>query len=247
MQLSPSANSLHLHVNNQLSGTSLNDNSANYSSTVDLHHKVNHCLDNNNNSFVFKEKPGMLQTLFKNLKKKTKNFLPMHSQANQAFMRKVPPGSEADNILVGVVDFLERPLSVFIRLKNATILGDLTEVPVPTRFLFILLGPQSKPGRYHEIGRSLATVMSDEVFHDVAYKSKNREDLLSGIDEFLDAVTILPPGTWDPNIRIEPPSSIPSQDFRKKPEAIKAIKSQKSIEDEEEKIREESGLKRTDK
>lgn len=126
-------------------------------------------------------------------------------------------------------------------------LGDLTEVPVPTRFLFILLGPQGKPDRYHEIGRSLATVMSDEVFHDVAYKSKDRNDLLAGIDEFLDAVTCLPPGAWDPKIRIEPPQTLPSQDFRKKPEATKVIKSQKSIEDEEEKIREESGLKRTHK
>ena len=41
--------------------------------------------------------------------------------------------------------------------------GDLTEVPVPTRFIFILLGPQGNQGRYHEIGRSIATLMSDEV------------------------------------------------------------------------------------
>ena len=27
--------------------------------------------------------------------------------------------------------------------------------------------------------------MSDEVFHDVAYKAKKREHLLAGIDEFL--------------------------------------------------------------
>lgn len=148
---------------------------------------------------------------------------------------------------VGEVDFLERPISIFIRLKNSVMLGDLTEVPVPTRFLFILLGPKSKPGRYHEIGRSLATIMSDEVFHDVAYKSKTREDLLAGVDEFLDAVTCLPPGAWDPKIRIEPPSTLPSQDFRKIPDSEKVIKSQKSIEDEEEKIREESGLKRTDR
>lgn len=53
--------------------------------------------------------------------------------------------------------------------------------------------------------------MSDEVFHDVAYKAKNRNHLLAGIDEFLDAVTVLPPGEWDPAIRIEPPAAIPSQ------------------------------------
>lgn len=57
-------------------------------------------------------------------------------------MRKIPHGAEASNILVGEVDFLEKTLSAFIRLKQATLFGDLTEVPVPTRFLFLLLGPQ---------------------------------------------------------------------------------------------------------
>jgi hypothetical protein len=65
--------------------------------------------------------------------------------------------------------------------------------------------------RYHEVGRAMATLMSDEVFHDVAYKAKNRGHLLAGVDEFLDAVTVLPPGEWDPSIRIEPPAAIPSQ------------------------------------
>ncbi|XP_023254206.1 sodium bicarbonate cotransporter 3-like, partial [Seriola lalandi dorsalis] len=53
------------------------------------------------------------------------------------------------------------------------------------------------------------------IFHDVAYKAKDRNDLLSGIDEFLDQVTVLPPGEWDPSIRIEPPKSVPSQEKRK--------------------------------
>ena len=57
--------------------------------------------------------------------------------------------------------------------------------------------------------------MADEVFHDVAYKAKKREHLLAGIDEFLDAVTVLPPGEWDPSIRIEPPTIVPSQEGRK--------------------------------
>jgi sodium bicarbonate transporter 10 len=57
----------------------------------------------------------------------------------------------------------------------------------------------------------MATLMSDEVFHDVAYKARNRGHLLAGVDEFLDAVTVLPPGEWDPSIRIEPPAAVPSQ------------------------------------
>ncbi|RWS12874.1 sodium bicarbonate cotransporter 3-like protein [Dinothrombium tinctorium] len=168
----------------------------------------------------------------------------LQHRANQAFMRKIPPGSEADNILVGEVDFLDHAISAFVRLHQACHLGDLTEVPVPTRFLFILLGPHSIPGRYHEVGRAMATLMSDEVFHDVAYKAKSRQDLLAGVDEFLDAVTILPPGAWDPSIRIEPPQQIPSQDARKKGE-LQEQKTEELEEEDEEKEREQNGLKRT--
>ncbi|XP_067366336.1 sodium bicarbonate cotransporter 3-like isoform X7 [Channa argus] len=131
------------------------------------------------------------------------------------FMKKIPPGAEASNVLVGEVDFLERPIIAFIRLSPAVLLTGLTEVPVPTRFLFLLLGPFGKGPQYHEIGRSIATLMTDEIFHDVAYKARDRNDLLSGIDEFLDQVTVLPPGEWDPSIRIEPPKSVPSQEKRK--------------------------------
>ena len=133
---------------------------------------------------------------------------PPHPKVNSHFMKKIPKGAEASNILVGEVKFLEKPLSAFIRLQEAVILGDLTEVPVPTRFLFVMLGPQGNLQTYHEIGRAMATVMSDEVFHDVAYKAKQRDHLLAGLDEFLDAVTVLPPGEWDPSIRIEPPQNV---------------------------------------
>lgn len=32
-----------------------------------------------------------------------------------------------------------------------------------------------------------------------------------GIDDFLDHVTVLPPGEWDPKTRIEPPKSVPNK------------------------------------
>ncbi|XP_078702366.1 sodium-driven chloride bicarbonate exchanger-like isoform X3 [Branchiostoma floridae x Branchiostoma belcheri] len=137
------------------------------------------------------------------------------SVPSKHFMRKIPEGSEASNVLVGEVDFLKRPIIAFVRLSHSLLLGDITEVPIPTRFLFFMLGPQGNQKQYHEVGRAIATLMSDEVFHNVAYRAKNRQDLLAGIDEFLDQVTVLPPGEWDPNIRIEPPSNIPSQEGRK--------------------------------
>ncbi|XP_067858895.1 sodium bicarbonate cotransporter 3-like isoform X4 [Heptranchias perlo] len=139
------------------------------------------------------------------------------SKVDMNFMRKIPPGAEASNVLVGEVDFLERPIIAFVRLSPAILLSGLTEVPIPTRFLFLMLGPSGKAQQYHEIGRSIATLMTDEIFHDVAYKAKDRTDLLAGIDEFLDQVTVLPPGEWDPSIRIEPPKNVPSQEKRKLP------------------------------
>nr|XP_060633860.1 sodium-driven chloride bicarbonate exchanger isoform X6 [Anolis sagrei ordinatus] len=139
------------------------------------------------------------------------------SKVDMHFMKKIPPGAEASNILVGELEFLERAVVAFVRLSPAVLLSGLAEVPIPTRFLFILLGPLGKGQQYHEIGRSIGTLMTDEVFHDVAYKAKDRNDLLAGIDEFLDQVTVLPPGEWDPAIRIEPPKNIPSQEKRKIP------------------------------
>ncbi|XP_072310557.1 electrogenic sodium bicarbonate cotransporter 1-like isoform X2 [Eucyclogobius newberryi] len=140
---------------------------------------------------------------------------PEKDQLKNKFMKKLPRDAEASNVLVGEVDFMESPFVAFVRLQQAVMLGALTEVPLPTRFLFVLLGPKGKAKSYHEIGRAIATLMSDEVFHDIAYKAKNRQDLLAGIEEFLDEVIVLPPGEWDPDIRIEPPKSLPSSDKRK--------------------------------
>ncbi|XP_032903081.1 sodium bicarbonate cotransporter 3 isoform X5 [Amblyraja radiata] len=166
--------------------------------------------------------PGILET--KSIENKTtcnsasrENSTVDFSKVDMNFMKKIPAGAEASNVLVGEVNFLERPIIAFVRLSPAILLTGLTEVPIPTRFLFLMLGPSGKAQQYHEIGRSIATLMTDEIFHDVAYKAKDRTDLLAGIDEFLDQVTVLPPGEWDPSIRIEPPKSVPSQEKRKCP------------------------------
>ncbi|NXD31148.1 S4A4 protein, partial [Spelaeornis formosus] len=139
---------------------------------------------------------------------------PSSDQLRNKFIKKIPKDAEASNVLVGEVEFLEKPFVAFVRLLQATMLGGVTEVPVPTRFLFILLGPAGKARSYNEIGRAIATLMVDDLFSDVAYKARDREDLIAGIDEFLDEVIVLPPGEWDPNIRIEPPKKVPSADKR---------------------------------
>ncbi|PAV90244.1 hypothetical protein WR25_18242 [Diploscapter pachys] len=112
------------------------------------------------------------------------------SKGNIHFLKKLPLGVEASNVLIGEVDFLHRHICAFIRLKKAYQLGDLTEVPVPSRFIFLLLGPTGHGQQYKEIGRAISTLMADEIFHDVAYGARNKADLLDGVDEFLDSVTV---------------------------------------------------------
>ncbi|XP_072880616.1 sodium bicarbonate cotransporter 3 isoform X8 [Hemitrygon akajei] len=185
-------------------------------------HSDPHLLERNGILASPQSAPGILET--KSVENKSsysnasrENSTVDFSKVDMNFMKKIPAGAEASNVLVGEVDFLERPIIAFIRLSPAILLTGLTEVPIPTRFLFLMLGPSGKAQQYHEIGRSIATLMTDEIFHDVAYKAKDRTDLLAGIDEFLDQVTVLPPGEWDPSIRIEPPKCVPSQEKRKFP------------------------------
>ncbi|XP_066447131.1 anion exchange protein 4 isoform X1 [Eleutherodactylus coqui] len=135
---------------------------------------------------------------------------PSREQLKNKFRRKIPDGTEAANILVGEVDFLTQPFATFIRLKDAAVLGTLTEVALPTRFIFILLGPRRNVRAYHEIGRAMATLLTDELFQKISYKAMNRDELTTGIDDFLDEVAVLPPGKWDPTVRIQPPKFLPS-------------------------------------
>ncbi len=75
----------------------------------------------------------------------------------------MPHGAEAVNILVGETNFLKHPIAAFVRLKEACRLGEMTEVPVPTRFMFILLGTAGNGSKYQQIGRAMGTLFSDEV------------------------------------------------------------------------------------
>lgn len=55
------------------------------------------------------------------------------SQIDLHFMKKIPPGAEASNVLVGELEFLDRPVVAFVRLAPAVLLNGLAEVPITTR------------------------------------------------------------------------------------------------------------------
>ncbi|OXA59571.1 Electroneutral sodium bicarbonate exchanger 1 [Folsomia candida] len=128
-------------------------------------------------------------------------------EKNVQFLRKIPANAECANIMVGQIQLLtglKQPVAAFLKLKDATILGNLTEVPLPTRFVFVLLAPHGT--NIMEIGRAVGTLLTDPGFKELAYKAETKERILQGIDLFLNTTSILPPATWDASIRLEPPS-----------------------------------------
>lgn len=81
----------------------------------------------------------------------------------QDIMRRIPVGSEVSTVLVGKVEYMTRPALAFVRLSQGEFLENLTEVPLPVRFVFIVLGPDTAGMDYHEVGRSISTLMSNQV------------------------------------------------------------------------------------
>lgn len=76
---------------------------------------------------------------------------------------RIPADAEATSVMVGTLNQLERPVLAFVRLAKGVELDGLTEVDIPCRFIFIMLGPSDKEDTYYEIGRSISTLMSDQV------------------------------------------------------------------------------------
>uniref|UniRef100_A0A672IAU3 Anion exchange protein n=1 Tax=Salarias fasciatus TaxID=181472 RepID=A0A672IAU3_SALFA len=116
------------------------------------------------------------------------------------------------------VEFLEQPAMAFVRLSEAVLLESVLEVPVPVRFLFVLLGPSQSNVDYHEIGRSFSTLMSDKNFHEVAYFADDRQDLLNGINEFLDCSIVIPPSDVEGKDLLKTVADFQKQMLRKRKE-----------------------------
>ncbi|XP_077473107.1 anion exchange protein 3 [Stigmatopora argus] len=133
-------------------------------------------------------------------------------------LAKIPRDAEAVIVLVGCVEFLEQPAMAFVRLNEAVLLESVLEVPVPVRFIFVLLGPSQSNVDYHEIGRSFSTLMSDKNFHEVAYFADNRQDLLNGINEFLDYSIVIPPSDVEGKDLLKTVADFQKQMLRKRKE-----------------------------
>ncbi|XP_071340972.1 anion exchange protein 2b isoform X5 [Trachinotus anak] len=150
-------------------------------------------------------------------------------------LEKIPENAEATVVLVGSVDFLEQPTMAFVRLQEAVELESVLEVPVPVRFLFVLLGPPTTSMDYHQIGRSISTLMSDKQFHEAAYLADDRQDLLNAINSFLDCSIVLPPSEMGGDELLRSVARFQREMLRKREEqGVKLLaKEPKSLEEKE--------------
>lgn len=202
----------HRHVNEHDRGFRFKRNYSSYTSLQNLNDakpKIvsNMPLDNHHTAVDMKEELTFTSSN-EDLKKVQNDYI----------LKRIPVGAEATVVLVGAVDFLDQPTIAFVRLAEGVLMPNITEVNIPVRFMFTLLGPRNADLDYHEIGRSISTLMSNTSFHKVAYKANERRELLSAINEFLDDSIVLPPGDW------ERQALLPFDELRAKSEAIRKRK-----------------------
>lgn len=139
---------------------------------------------------------------------------------NEYLLKYLPANCEGVSVMTGVASYLDQPTIAFIRLAEAIKIPNVLEVAVPVRFLFILLGPKTQDLDYHEVGRSIATLMSNKPFASIAYKANSRKELTSAMNDFLDGSLVLPPGKMDKE------ALLPFEELKEKSEMIRNRKRQ---------------------
>uniref|UniRef100_A0A8C1MVL6 Anion exchange protein n=1 Tax=Cyprinus carpio TaxID=7962 RepID=A0A8C1MVL6_CYPCA len=101
--------------------------------------------------------------------------------------------AEASMVLVGALEFLERPTIAFVRLRDAVVLESALETLVPVRFIFILIGPTTTDMDYHECGRAMAALLADKAFNQAAFQAQSDGELTDAVGDFMDCCIVIPP------------------------------------------------------
>jgi len=113
------------------------------------------------------------------------------------------------------VDFVDKQALVFVRLQKPIELAGLLEIKLLTRFVVLIIGPEDSEKQLLQIGRTMATILTDDICREFAYLAKNSEDIMKMMDRFMQDTYVIPPSEWDPSIRIEPPPKYMSKVKRK--------------------------------
>ena len=112
-------------------------------------------------------------------------------------MASLPDDSEGALTLCAAIESISKPIVAFVRLAESKLFKNALEIPLPLRFMFVVLTPKySEDIDCHEVGRAFSTLMSNKYLHDICYSFESKSDLLTVINNFLDESIVLPPGDW---------------------------------------------------
>ena len=156
-------------------------------------------------------------------------------KVNRPFLKKLPDNSEGAVVLVGKLDLIKKPISVFIRMLKPVVLEDLPEVDIPTRYLYFVLGEKLSC----DIGKAMGSAFADKSFTKLIYDADSKQEVIGAFDEFVDNIKTLP-RDWNPKNYIEPPAGENEKEKELQEDVEDAI-------DDDRRNRESSGLVRTGK
>ena len=66
------------------------------------------------------------------------------SNPSASLLNKLSKDAERISVMVGTLEALSAPLLVFVRLRDTLVMNHLTNPPLPTRFICILIGPPER-------------------------------------------------------------------------------------------------------
>ncbi len=108
-------------------------------------------------------------------------------------------------------------------MENAVELLGMLEIKLYSRFIVLLIGPEESEKQLLQIGRTMATILTDDICREFAYIAKDSEDIMRMMDRFMQDTYVIPPSEWDPSIRIEPPPKYMSKVIKERIEKEKVI------------------------
>ncbi|KAL3080075.1 hypothetical protein niasHT_034633 [Heterodera trifolii] len=126
----------------------------------------------------------------------TRSMPAMHKFSFVGSQKKATPDEDGEfvQVLVGEVHWMRKPRFVMVRLDEGRPMPEIVDTCCPVRIVFVILGPTLSDGSYHELGRSLSTLVSNPHFKAIAFDAKDRDELIDGLDSFLDGSLVIPPG-----------------------------------------------------
>ncbi|VDM39700.1 unnamed protein product [Toxocara canis] len=158
---------------------------------------LEHTIDTNSNS-VMRLQNGHNASSKRGSAKRRRSVFPWERNPwNTELLKRLSLDAEAASVGVGTSARLRHMCVAFVRLRPGTYVENQVELPLPLRYFFVILGPITPNLDFHEIGRSLCTLLANRRFRDACSCALDRTHLIQAINDFLDESMVVPPGDWE--------------------------------------------------